>query len=143
MTLYIPGQPVPCGRPRVTRFGTFTPDKTRRYKTYLIEYLRLHWSGPPLEIAHVRAVFLMDRPKRLLTKGANPDRYWCVTKPDCDNLVKSPLDAATEVGVWKDDGRAAWLEVVKLYRALNEGPGAYLTITEASAPPAWAMEVGR
>ena len=51
-TLFIPGQPVPCARPRVTRFGTFTPEKTKVYKTYLLQSIRLHWSGPPLEYAH-------------------------------------------------------------------------------------------
>lgn len=35
--IQVPGPPVPKGRPRVTRFGTYTPDRTREYETRVRE----------------------------------------------------------------------------------------------------------
>ena len=35
--LTIPGEPVAKGRPRVTRYGTYTPEKTKNYETLVKE----------------------------------------------------------------------------------------------------------
>lgn len=34
-------------------------------------------------------------------------------RPDCDNLVKLPLDCMTRLGFWKDDSQIVRMEIVK------------------------------
>ena len=61
----VPGVPVGKGRPRVTRYGTYTPEKTRAYE----EKVRLCWqtqsgksfpAGIPL-LAHITAWFSVPK----------------------------------------------------------------------------------
>ena len=144
MMLFIPGQPVPFRRPaNNVQGGRRNPAKMAAYERFCTDLLRLHWRGPQVEYAHLQVVLLMDRPKHMLKPSSDPNRCWCNVLPDIDNLLKVLMDAIKKAGIVYDDGRVVRVDIVKLYRAVNEGPGVYLAITEAGAPPAWAMEVGR
>lgn len=69
--------------------------------------------------------FSLGRPKK-----AKP-HDWPATRPDIDKLIRSTLDALTEMGVFEDDGRVVSLGVLKQYcgtpRALDL-PGATIEV---------------
>jgi Holliday junction resolvase RusA-like endonuclease len=92
----VPGVPVGKGRPRVTKYGTYTPRKTKDYE----ELVRRCWQtqsgqgfsgGIPL-LAFIVAYFPI--PKRTSKKkAAAMDGTFHLHKPDSDNIAKAVLDA--------------------------------------------------
>ena len=97
ITFTVPGRPVPKGRPRVTRFGTYTPEATRNYE----RSVRESWEsqsgqffpeGVPIEV-HVTAHFPIpdscSKKRRAALDGAPHTQH----RGDLDNVVKSVLDA--------------------------------------------------
>jgi Holliday junction resolvase RusA-like endonuclease len=141
--LFIPGQPVPFMRPAQAGGHRYTPPNMRTYKQLVEDHLRLFWAGGQLEYASVRLVFVLERPKRLLTKRANPGRCWCNVKPDGDNLEKLILDAIKNAGILHDDGRIVSCCWLKLYRALDERAGVCVIIDEAGPVPEEWLRLGR
>jgi Holliday junction resolvase RusA-like endonuclease len=77
----------------------------------------------------VRIEFLLHKP------ASTPKRkIWADRKPDLDKLVRSVLDAVDKV-VIAEDSRVVSLTASKRY-ALDEPPGALITITEQETPAA-------
>lgn len=115
----IPGQPVAKGRPRFTRTGhAYTPDKTVRWEQRAAVILQSAIGGrrydQPLKI-QITAYF--ERPKRLLTRKASPNRIHHTSKPDADNIAKIACDALTMAGVVRDDSVINQMLVTKYYAA--------------------------
>lgn len=115
----IPGQPVAKGRPRFDCRGhAYTPDKTVRWEQMAATILRSVIGTPrydqPLKL-HVTAYF--ERPKRLMTKKANPNRIHHTSKPDADNIGKIVADALTMAGVVRDDSIINQMMITKYYAA--------------------------
>lgn len=93
----VPGQPIPKGRPRVTRFGTYTPKRTQQFEASI----RQAWEeagavrfpdGTPLFLSvYARFPIPKRTPKR--------DAPGMVGAPylkdhgDIDNIVKAVMDA--------------------------------------------------
>lgn len=93
----IPGPPVPCGRARVTRRGTFTPDRTRRYEAHVALCARV-------AVARANGFPLAgDVAVRL-------DVYRVARRGDCDNFAKSVLDGMRRI-VFADDRQVQRLDV--------------------------------
>jgi crossover junction endodeoxyribonuclease RusA len=88
--------------------------------------------GPVRVVLH----FYVPRPKSLPKKT----RTWPVTRPDCDKLARSVLDAVTMV-IIHDDSQVVRLEVAKRYAhdpftpAQDQPPGVFVEIAmEGEAP---------
>ena len=113
----VPGVPVGKGRPRVTRYGTYTPQKTKDYEALV----RRCWQeqsgdvfpeGVPI-FASILAHFPIPKstPKK---KAATMDGTFHLKKPDADNIAKGIIDAINGHAM-KDDS-AVQIELVwKLY----------------------------
>lgn len=92
----VPGDPVPKARPRVTRHGTYTPQRTRDYEEAVGWAYReaggsLH-EGP----MGLRVIFWHSTRRRA----------------DLDNLIKAIADSLSGIA-WKDDSQIVYLEASK------------------------------
>lgn len=112
----VPGAPVGKGRPRVTQYGTFTPEKTRQYE----EKVRRCWqtqsgvsfpAGTPI-LAEITAWFPV--PKSTSKRRAETmDGTYHLKRPDADNIAKAILDSLN--GCAYPDDSAVQLSVEKRY----------------------------
>lgn len=93
----VPGVPVPKGRPRVTRYATFTPQSTVDYENRIRDAWQAAGAAAfpaacPLTV-EVRAYFPMpkgtSRRRRLLLEDSPHIKH----RGDIDNVVKAVLDA--------------------------------------------------
>lgn len=133
--LTIDGVPVAKGRPRLGRYGTYTPKKTQEYEEYVkacwvAKYGGIQPSEQPLEID---IVFYMPIPKSYSKKQKAEilsGRLKHTKKPDIDNLIKSVLDALNGL-VYADDSQIIKVTAVKRYA---ETGSTELTIKEGETP---------
>lgn len=91
-----------------------------------IEAGRPHVSGP----VSLHVVFTLPKPQSAPKRRKTyPDR-----KPDIDKLLRSTLDALTQIGVIEDDARIIHLTASKVFPGEDGGldvPGAVITAVEA------------
>lgn len=115
--LTIPGDPVAKGRPRVGKFGTYTPTKTLNYET-LVKELFIISNQPKLEdglAANIKAYFPIT--KSTSKKAAELMRNGLIRhtkKPDADNIAKICLDALNKLA-FDDDSQIVDLSISKYY----------------------------
>lgn len=132
ITFTVPGNPKGKGRPRVTRFGTYTPKATKDYEK-LVKQSYLSAGNPvretsdkPLSV-HINAVFGVpksySKKKTLAMLGTHHTK-----KPDADNIAKAILDALNGVA-FPDDSAISVLYVNKTY---GEVPCVAVTIMEVT-----------
>lgn len=117
--LVIPGQPVPCGRPRMTVGGhAYMPERTRRYES-LVRRLSKGVFQVPMECdVDVSILFCL------------PDRR----RRDLDNLAKGVMDGMNGVA-FRDDSQVCSLSVCKMYR---KGAGfAVVEVVPSGGVDAW------
>lgn len=127
----VPGIPVAKGRPKVSRYGTYTPKKTADYESYVefcwaSEYGNIKPSDKPLKVA---LVFFMPIPKNETKKNKEKieeGTYHHTKRPDLDNMAKSVLDALNGLA-YNDDSQIYSLTAAKFY---DEFPRAEITLTE-------------
>ena len=143
-SLWIPGQPVPKGRPKFRAAGAFvqayTPAATRKAETALArawqaQYPALPPLSGPLELSVIAWMPVQKgaSKKRLALIGAQGQ--WHTVKPDADNLLKLVQDALNGVA-YTDDNCVCAVKCMKCYglspgltlclRALDETPNQYL-----------------
>jgi Holliday junction resolvase RusA-like endonuclease len=107
----IPLEPQSRQRPRVTRFGTYTPRETRSAKVDVRCYLQA--AGSTMHEAKVPVTltvhFYVPRPKSAAKRVLFP-----VTRPDLDGYLSLVLDACTGV-LWADDSQIISIHTCKLY----------------------------
>lgn len=125
----IPGECVPKGRPRLTRYGVYTPPKTKTYESKVRAILRTQ-KVPKLEGA-LKVTVVINRaiPKSMtkqnkmqaLAKALLPTK-----KPDLDNYVKAVLDACNGIA-FHDDSAICELQAYKFY---SNNPRVELKIEE-------------
>lgn len=133
--LTIDGVPVAKGRPRLGRYGTYTPKKTQEYEEYVkmcwvAKYGSIQPSEQPLEM---NIVFYMPIPKSYSKKQRAEmlnGRIKHTKKPDIDNLIKSVLDALNGLA-YADDSQIIKVTAVKRYA---ETGSTELTIKEGETP---------
>lgn len=131
--LTIDGVPVAKGRPRLGRYGTYTPKKTQKYEEYVkacwvSKYGAIQPAEQPLE---VNIVFYMPIPKSVNKKRKAEilsGRLKHTKKPDIDNLIKSVLDALNGLA-YADDSKIIKVAVEKQY---SEKPRTELSIKEVN-----------
>lgn len=115
--LIIPGKPMGKQRPRVTRFGTHTPEKTVNYETLVQElytvnkiprlegYIKMNiiaYYAIPKSTSKVKA-------KKMIDKEILPS-----VKPDVDNICKIICDSLNQLA-YHDDNQIVNLSVSKFY----------------------------
>ena len=110
----IPMEASAKGRPRVTRMGTYTPAKTRRWEQTVAVLAREAYDGPAIdEPVTLRVRFVMRRPARLNRKKDPEGLVPHDRKPDVDNLLKSIKDGMSSV--LANDSRVVRVEAEKFY----------------------------
>jgi len=116
--LTIPGTPVGKGRPRVTRRGVFTPEKTQRFE----QVVRAAWRRSGAAMAPKDAVVFCSilaffAPPKSASKRTRDKLlrmgYHC-KRPDADNIVKAVLDALNGLA-YPDDSAVQILDARKYY----------------------------
>ena len=127
----IMGQPVAKGRPRITKRGSYTPEKTVNYENLVkYSYIDKYKDTEVLESAlGIEIKFYFQIPKstskknrELMLKG----EILPTKKPDIDNCIKIITDALNTIA-YKDDNQIVVVHACKYYS--NE-PRAEVTIEE-------------
>lgn len=111
------GKPMGKGRPRLSRYGTYTPEKTVNYENYVkLCFINKYKDYTPTEKplkAKITAFFEVptsySKKKKKELIGQPHTK-----KPDIDNISKIILDSLNKLA-YKDDNQIAKLEVEKLY----------------------------
>ena len=96
--------PVPKARARITKFGAYTPKKTKDFEKYIRQNTICRKFDGPLAID---IVFYIKRPKTVIRE------YPCV-KPDIDNLFKAVTDALNGMA-YNDDSQIVKVTTEKAY----------------------------
>lgn len=116
--LVIPGEPVAKGRPRVTKWGTYTPEKTKNYETLVKELFYIEHGQTLLEgqlEIDIKAYFSI--PKSTSKKNKNlmiAGKIRPTKKPDADNILKIIGDALNNIA-YKDDKQIVSANIEKFY----------------------------
>ena len=124
ISITVPGDPVPKGRPRVTTRGgfarTYTPKKTRDYEARIRAAAVEAMAGRPPTLAPVEveigAYFGVpkswpDWKKRLFGFGESIGH---AMRPDLDNVIKAALDALNGVA-FADDAQVMDIRGIKYF----------------------------
>ena len=115
VTIEVFGKVKGKARPRVTRFGTYTPKESRVYERMIAEKYRETGVEPFLGEVSVEVTTYREMPKSRPKKAVKePDTY----KPDVDNIGKAVLDALNGVA-YLDDKQVTMLSVIKKPRERN------------------------
>jgi len=128
---FIPGDPIPKGRPRMTRSGhTYTPEKTRTYESKIGLFGSHAMSGKPLLEGPLRVEMMVVLPiPESWNKKKKEDALACRLLPtgrkDLDNFIKC-LDGLNGI-IWVDDGQICSIIAQKAY---GDMPGIHLEIME-------------
>lgn len=131
ITITIPGEPVGKARPRVTKFGTYTPEKTVIYETlvkemFAIKYPRHKPYEGPVKMK-IKAWFTIPKSaskKKAAEMAAGTIRP--TKKPDTDNIQKSIADALNGFA-YKDDCQIVESEIEKWYSGGQVGVDVHVT----------------
>ncbi|WP_373731451.1 RusA family crossover junction endodeoxyribonuclease [Bacteroides heparinolyticus] len=119
-TLTIPGDPVAKARPRVCGKATYTPTKTKNYKT-LVKELYFGKYGQTVEEMEgmlkltVNAYFQIPKSKsKRVQEMMHTNEIRPIKRPDIDNIVKSISDALNNVA-YADDSQIVEVVAGKYY----------------------------
>lgn len=128
------GVPVGKGRPRVTRYGTYTPQKTKDYEASVQAAWRAQsgrgFAGKVPLLATVTAYFPI--PKSVSKKKAEAMAgTFHVNRPDSDNIAKAILDSLNGLA-YPDDSAVQIDRCWKVYT--NAAPRVEVKIYEAGRP---------
>lgn len=135
---FCPIAPVPKGRPRFAHGITYTDSKTRKYEDAVRAFFKKSYGtdiAPMDGPIAVEYEFVMPRPKSIPMI-----RWFCHSKPDVDNLIKSFQDAmdfkmkseqGTIMGVIANDSRVAVMSASKRYAVDDEPCGTRFSISHA------------
>lgn len=128
-TIY--GEPVAKARPRVTRYGTYTPEKSKNYERWVqASFIKKYRNFKPLETdIEVDIKLHFEIPKRtskkkraeMLSGKVRPQK-----RPDFDNCAKAVTDALNNFA-YLDDKQISKATVEKLW---TDEPRVEITIKE-------------
>lgn len=105
----IPVVPVPKERARVTRFGTYTPARTREFENHIRVYAQRNAPENLLILPlKLYCEFHLPKPKKPKFKE------WPAVAADIDNYLKAVMDGMNRI-IWKDDSLICHIEAKKLY----------------------------
>ena len=133
VSFLIYGDPKGKARPRVTRYGTYTPESTKKYEALVRKSWQENGAEPFPDGATlyctIHAHFAI--PKSATKKQRRELAFAPHTKkPDCDNVAKAVLDALNGLA-FHDDSAITKLVVEKTYTDANP----YVGVTISDEPP--------
>ena len=107
LTIEVPGNPVPKGRPRFSRGRVFTPKRTSDYEAIVAvaaqNAMKEAGVTKTSEMVEVTVTAVIEIPKSYRGKKRTDALLGrTAPSPDIDNLAKSILDGMNRV-VWDDD----------------------------------------
>ncbi len=119
------------GKPKITA-RVYQKDTAEWWKSQVILAGKTWRPRNPLTgPIHIRLVFWMPRPKRLMRSKDPEGAIAHTSKPDKENLEKPIFDALTNDGWFQDDAQIFLGKTGKFYHAKNRGtPGAEIYIDE-------------
>ena len=135
-TFTVAGTPVAKGRPRLGKFGTYTPEKTVNYENLVKLSYADQCENQKLNGYLIATIIAyMPIPKSTSKKNRQqmidgtilPDK-----KPDVDNIAKGILDSLNGIA-YDDDSAVVTLHVAKQY---SENPRVAVSIEEINRAPA-------
>lgn len=128
--LTIPGEPCAKGRPRLGKWGTYTPDKTVNYENLVKQLYISEHAGEKLNGAlHLTVKAYFKIPKSTPKKNISDMIAGKVTptkKPDIDNIIKIIGDSLNGIA-YDDDSQIVTIIAEKFY---SDNPRVELTLSE-------------
>lgn len=147
VTFYVPIIPKGSPRPRAAAFGgharVYVPKSAQDWKRQVALAAEPFMPRERLdEPLRVDALFLLERPKRLMRRKDPDGLVWHTSKPDRDNLDKAVLDALAPF--WRDDTDVCVGTILKAYHAKDGRPGLVVRVRSASLfdPATMAQQLG-
>ena len=114
----IPGTPKGKERPRITKFGVYTPKQTKAYEEYIKECYRqqcdVYFEDKSIYIDAIAYVEPLKQYRKAETKAALANEFHPTSKPDTDNIMKAVLDALNGIA-FADDRYIYDLHIVKKF----------------------------
>jgi hypothetical protein len=117
-------EPVAKGRPRMSKFGAYTPAKTRKAEQDLSDQARHQMKMLKLESFKDPLIVAIEF---ILTKPKKPSQPY-PSRSDIDNYAKLVCDALNEI-VWDDDS-----QIVDLYLLKRWGDAGKITVHVTQMP---------
>lgn len=125
----VQGEPQGKARPRVTRYGVYTPKKTVEYEK-AIKNAFLSAGGrrteSPVKVSIIAYYKIPKSASKAKSAAMNAGEIMPTKKPDLDNIAKCVCDALNGVA-YEDDVQVCWLKVSKRY---SDEPKIEVTVRE-------------
>lgn len=114
----IPGEPVAKGRPKLSRYGTYTPKKTKEYEEHIKQEWRKNGYREPLTGAVMVDITFYRNIQKSGSKAVKTAKLTGkvkpTIKPDLDNYIKAVLDGLNGLA-WVDDSQIINISATKEY----------------------------
>lgn len=114
----IPGEPVAKGRPKLSRYGTYTPKKTKEYEEHIKQEWRKNGYKEPLKGAVAVSIRFCRGIQKSGSKAVRMKKILGqikpTVKPDLDNYIKAVLDGLNGLA-WVDDSQIVEITASKEY----------------------------
>lgn len=114
----IQGEPVAKGRPKLGRYGTYTPKKTKEYEEHIKQEWRKNGYKEPLTGAVMVDITFYRSIQKSSSKAAKTAKLTGkvkpTVKPDLDNYIKAVLDGLNGLA-WVDDSQIVNISATKEY----------------------------
>jgi len=144
LRLFIPGKPVPQGRPKARIQGYNTPNprpqiyepaESRNYKEYVAEFARtqalgIQVIGDDFVMPFTGVQCFLNLRFNMVKPPSYPKRVTVHTKrPDFDNLTKSVVDGLVNARILEDDGCITDSTIQKRYAEPGHPEGVEVDLT--------------
>ena len=131
LELIVEGEVVGKARPRVTRYGTYTPAKTKNYEraiqlAFQNKYKDLAPLKGPLKIKVDCYMYIPKHTSNIRRKRKNDKEILPTKKPDFDNMAKSITDSLNGLA-YEDDNQIVDARIRKFF---SDDQRAEITIWE-------------
>lgn len=131
LSFYIDGKVQAKQRPRLGKYGTYTPAETKNYENWVkLCFINKYPNFKPLEKALKVKIFayyeIPQSKSKKIKLDMLDDKLRPTIKPDTDNIAKSILDSLNKIA-YLDDKQVVDLIVKKMYA---EKPCVYVVIEE-------------